>query len=85
MLKMIFSVQNSSLMFLIDFSTDLVKKESARNNLWSFLARMVIAIQVWHMVELLHRGFNEHHKTQEPMTENQLGEMQMMEEVVEHV
>ena len=50
-----------------------------------FLAQMDIPIQVWHMVEVLRRDFNEHHITQVPPTENQLGEMQMMEEVAEHV
>ena len=33
------------------------------------------------MVEVMRRDFNEHHITQE----NQLGEMQIMEEVAEHV
>ena len=33
----------------------------------------------------MRRDFNEHHITQVPMTENKLGEMQMMEEVAEHV
>ena len=33
----------------------------------------------------MRRDFNEHHITQVPPTENQLGEMQMMEEVAEHV
>ena len=33
------------------------------------------------MVEVMRRDFNEHHLTQVPPTENQLGEMQMMEEV----
>ena len=37
------------------------------------------------MVEVMRRDFNEHHMTQEPMTENQLGELQMMEEVAEHL
>ena len=37
------------------------------------------------MVEVMRRDFTEHHITQVPMTENQLGEMQMMEEVAEHV
>ena len=50
-----------------------------------FLARMDIPIQVWHMVEVMRRDFNEHHITQVPPTESQLGEMQMMEEVAEHV
>ena len=50
-----------------------------------FLARMDISIQVWHMVVVMRRDFNEHHITQVSPTENQLGEMQMMEEVAEHV
>ena len=33
----------------------------------------------------MRRNFNEHHMTQVPITENQLGKMQMMEEVSEHV
>ena len=37
------------------------------------------------MVEVMRRAFSEYHKTQVPMTENQLEEMQMMEEVSEHV
>ena len=50
-----------------------------------FLARMDIPIQVWHMVEVMRRDFSEHHITQVPPSENQLGEMQMMEEMAEHV
>ena len=37
------------------------------------------------MVEMMRRDFNEHHMTQVPMIENQLGEMKMMEELAEHV
>ena len=33
----------------------------------------------------MQRDFNEHHMTQVTITENQLGRMQMMEEVSEHV
>ena len=50
-----------------------------------FLARMDIPIQVWHMVAVMRREFNEHHMTQVPITENQLGTRQLMEEVSEHV
>ena len=46
---------------------------------------MDIPTQVCHMVEVMRRDFNEHHITQVPPTENQLGEMQMMEEVAEHM
>ena len=37
------------------------------------------------MVELTRRVFNKHYIMQVTMTENKLGEMQMMEEVAEHV
>ena len=37
------------------------------------------------MVEVMRRDFNEHHITQLPTKENQLGEMQMIEEVVQQV
>ena len=37
------------------------------------------------MVEVMRRDFNEHHMMQVPITENQLGTMQMMEEVSDHV
>ena len=33
----------------------------------------------------MRRDFNEHHMTQVPTTENQLGEMQLVEEMAEHV
>ena len=46
---------------------------------------MDIPIHVWHMVEVMRGDFNEHPLRQVPMTENQLGEMQKMEEVGEHV
>ena len=50
-----------------------------------FLARLDIPIQVWHMMEVMQRDFNEHHMTKVPMTENKIEETQMMEEVSEHV
>ena len=37
------------------------------------------------MVEVMRRDFDEHNMTQVPMTENQLGEMQMIDEVAEYV
>ena len=40
---------------------------------------------VWHMVEVMRRDLNDYHITQLPLTENQLGEMQMMEKVADHV
>ena len=46
---------------------------------------MDIPIQVWHTVEVMRRDFNEQHMMQVSITENQLGTMQMMEEVSDHV
>ena len=82
---MIFSVQNSNLMYSVEFSPDLVKVQVRETVSGVFLARMDIPIQVWHMVEAMQRDFSEHHITQVHPTENQLGETQMMEEVAEHV
>ena len=72
-------------MFSVEFSADLVQIQVRETVCGAFLARMDNPIPVWHMVEVMRRDFNEHHITQVPPTENQLGEMQMMEEVVEHV
>ena len=36
-------------------------------------------------MEVIRRDLNEHRMTQIPITENQLGEMQLMEEVSEHM
>ena len=82
---MIFSVQNSNLMYSVEFSPDLVKVQVRETVSRVFLARMDIPIQVWHMVEVMRRDFSEHHMMQVPITENQLGTMQMMAEVSEHV
>ena len=82
---MIFSIQNNNLMFSVEFSADLVQIQVRETVCGVFLARMDIPIQFWHMVEVMRRDFNEHHITQVRPTENQLGEMHMMEEVVEHV
>ena len=82
---MIFSVQNSNLMYSVEFSPDLVQIQVRETVSGVFLARMDIPIQVWHMVEVMRRDFNEHHMMKVPITENQLGTIQMMEEVSEHV
>ena len=82
---MIFSVQNNNLMFSVEISADLVQIQVRETACGVFLARMDIPIQVWHMVEVMRNDFNQHHLTQVPPTENQLGEMQKMEEVAEHV
>ena len=84
MLKMIFSVQNSNLLYSVEFSPDLVHIQVRETVYGVFLAGTDISIQVWHMVELVRRDFNEHHIRQVPMTENQLEEMQMIEEISGH-
>ena len=66
-------------MFSVEFSADLVEIQVRETVFGVFLARMDIPIQVWLMVEVMRRDFNENHITQIPMTENQLEEMQMME------
>ena len=81
---MIFSIQNNNLIISLEFSADLVQIQVRKTVCGVFRARIDIPIQVWHMVEVMRRDFNEHHITQVPLTENQLGEMQMMEEVAEH-
>ena len=72
-------------MYSVEFSPDLVKIQVREIVSGVFLARMDIPIQVWHMVEVMRRDFSEHHMMQVPNTENQLGTMQMMVEVSEHV
>ena len=69
-------------MYYLGFLPDLVQIHVRETGV--FLERMDIPIQVWHM-EVMRKDFNEHHTMQVPMTENQLGEMQMMEQVAEHV
>ena len=78
-------MQNSNLMYSVEFSPDLVKIQVGETVSGVFLARMDIPIQVWHMQEVMRRDFSEHHMMQVPNTENQLGTMQMMAEVSEHV
>ena len=79
---MIFSVQNSNLMFSVEFSPDLVQIQVPETVSGIFLARIDISIQV---VEVMRRDFNDHHMMQVPITENQLRTMQMVEEVSDHV
>ena len=69
----------------VEFSPDLVQIQVRETVSGVFLARMDIPIQVWHMMEVKRRDFNEHHMTQVPTTENQHEEMQMMEEISDHV
>ena len=82
---MIFSVQNSNPLYSVEFSPDLVQIHVRETLSGVFLAQMDIPIQVWHMVEVMRNDFNQHHMMQVPMTENQIREMEMTEEVAEHV
>ena len=82
---MIFSVQNSNLTCSVEFLSDLVQIKVRETFSGVFLARMDIPIQVWHMVEVMRRDFSEHHMTQVPTIEDQLEEMQMTEEISDHV
>ena len=61
---MIFSVQNNNLTFSVEFSADLVQIQVRETVCGVFLVRMDIPIQVWHMVEVMRRDFNEHHTTE---------------------
>ena len=82
---MIFSAQHSNLIYTVEILPDLVKIQ-VQETVWGvFFAQMDIPIQIWHMVEEKRRNFNERHMMQEPITEKQLGSMQMIEEVSEHV
>ena len=67
------------------FSPDLAQFQVRETVSVVFLAQMDIPIQVRNMVEVVQTYFNEHHMIQVPITENQLGTMQMMKEVSEHV
>ena len=72
-------------MYSVEFLPDLEQLRVQETVSGVFLARMDIPIQVWHMVEVMRRDFNEHHMTQVPITENQSGTMQMIKEVSKHV
>ena len=72
-------------MYSVEFSPDLVQIKVRETLFGVFLARMDIPIQVWHMVYVMQRDFSEHHMMQVPITENQLGAIQMIEEVAEQV
>ena len=78
-------MQNSSFTYSVEFSPDLVQLQVRETVSGVFLAQMDIPIQVWHMVEVMRRDFNEHHMMQVPITENQLGKMKMIEKVSDHV
>ena len=72
-------------MYSVEFSLDLVQMQVRETSSGVFLVRMDIPIQICHMVEVMRRDFNKHHMMQVPMTENKFGELQMKDEVAEHV
>ena len=78
-------MQNSNLMYSVELSPDLVQSQVRETVSGVFLARIDIPIQVWHMMEVIRKNFNEHHMMQVPITENQLEERQMIEKVSDHV
>ena len=51
----------------------------------SDLVQIQVSEIVLQILEVRQCAFNEHHMLQLPITENQLGSMQMTEEVSEHV
>ena len=67
---MVFSVENSNLMYSVEFSPDLVQIQVRETVSGVFLTRMDIPIQICHIVEVMRMDFNEQHVTQIPMTEN---------------
>ena len=79
---MIFSVQNSNLMYSVQFSPDLVQTQMRETVSAKILARVDIPIQVCHVLEVMRRDFNQHHRIQLPIAENQLGTTKNMEEAV---
>ena len=72
-------------MYSVEFPPDLGQIQVRETNYGVFLARMDIPTQVWHMMEVMRWDFNEHRLMQFPITKNQLGTMQMMDEVSDHV
>ena len=72
-------------MFSVELLSDLVQFQVRQTVSGVFLARMDIFIQVWLMMEMMRRDFNEHHMVQVPILENQLGTMKIIKKVSEHV
>ena len=68
-------------MYSVKFLPDLVQFQARKTVSGILLARIHFQIQVWHMVEVMRRDFNEHLLTQVPITGNQLGKMWLIEEV----
>ena len=72
-------------MFSVELLSDLVQFQVRQTVSGVFLARMDIFFQVWLMMEMMRRDFNEHHMVQVPILENQLGTMKIIKKVSEHV
>ena len=69
---MIFSVRNSNLLYSVQLSPDVVQVQVQATVSGLFLAGMDIPIQVWDIVEILRRDFNEHHMMQVNIKENKI-------------
>ena len=69
---MIFSVRNSNLLYSVELSPDVVQVQVQATVSGLFLAGMDIPIQVWDIVEILRRDFNEHHMMQVNIKENKI-------------
>ena len=73
-------------MYSVEFSPDLAQTQVRETISGGCLDPKDTPIQDWNKVELMRRDFDEHHMTQLPITEDkQLGEMQIMKEVSEHM
>ena len=66
-------------MHSVVFLPNLVQVQVRETVSGVFLARMVIPIQVWHMMVVMRKDFNDYHMTQVRTTNNQLETKQMME------
>ena len=71
-------------MFSVELLSDLVQFQVRQTVSGVILAQMELFIQ-WLMMEMMRRDFNEHHMVQLPILENQLGAMDIMKKVSEHV
>ena len=78
-------MQNGILIIPAELLPDLVQIQVREILTGVFFTGLEIPIQVWHMVEKMGRDFNKHDIMQVPSTENQFEEVQMMEEVSEHM
>ena len=66
---MIFSIQNNELTYLVEFSTVMMTIYVLESVSGILMAQMDLPIQLWHMIEIMRRGFSEHHQMQVPITQ----------------